>query len=87
MIFQPYFQRIDPQFFRSNINSLLFGNALISNAFCVYGGIVASHDQAFAALQNQAQQLARELGVDYLEMRNRQQQHPDWPHKQLYVGH
>lgn len=68
-----------------HINSLLFGNALISNAFCVYGGIVASNDQAFAALQNQAQQLARELGVDYLEMRNRQQQHPDWPYKQLYV--
>lgn len=68
-----------------HVKSLLFGNILISNAFCVYGGIVASNDQAFQALQNYAQKLARELGVDCLEMRNRQQQHPDWPHKQLYV--
>lgn len=68
-----------------HIKSLLFGNTLISNAFCVYGGIIASNDQAFAALQTQAQKLARDLGVDCLEMRNRQQQHPDWPHKQLYV--
>ncbi|MGY6277107.1 FemAB family XrtA/PEP-CTERM system-associated protein [Methylomonas sp. MgM2] len=67
------------------IKSLLFGNALISNAFCVYGGIVASNEQAFDALQKQAQQLARELNVDYLEMRNRCQSHPDWPQKELYV--
>lgn len=68
-----------------HINSVLFSNALISNAFCVYGGIVASNDQALLALQEYAQQLARELGVDYLEIRNRQQQHPSWPHKELYV--
>lgn len=68
-----------------HINSLLFGNSLVSNAFCVYGGIVASHDQAFIALRDKAQQLARDLGVDCLEMRNRRQQHPEWPHKQLYV--
>ncbi len=68
-----------------HINSVLFGNTLISNAFCVYGGIVADNEAAFAALQDRAQQLARELGVDCLEMRNRQQQHPDWPHKALYV--
>ena len=68
-----------------HVKSLLFGNTLISNAFCVYGGIVASNDQAFQELQNYAEKLARELGVDCLEMRNRHQQHPDWPHKQLYV--
>ncbi len=69
----------------THVNSLLFGNSLVSNAFCVYGGIVASNDEAFAALQTKAQELARELGVDSLEMRNRQQKHPDWPHKELYV--
>lgn len=68
-----------------HIKSLLFGNTLISNAFCVYGGIIASNPEAFLALQHYAQNLARELEVDCLEMRNRQQQHPDWPHKQLYV--
>jgi len=69
----------------THVNSLLFGNSLVSNAFCVYGGIVASNDEAFAGLQSKAQQLARELGVDSLEMRSRQQHHPDWPHKELYV--
>ncbi|MCQ8180315.1 FemAB family PEP-CTERM system-associated protein [Methylomonas sp. SURF-1] len=69
----------------THIKSVLFGNSLVSNAFCVYGGILASNDQAFQALQAQAQQLARDLGVDCLEMRNRQQAHPDWPHKELYV--
>lgn len=69
----------------THINSLLFGNSLVSNAFCVYGGIIASNDEAFAALQTQAQQLARTLGVDSLELRNREQRHPDWPHKELYV--
>lgn len=69
----------------THVNSLLFGNSLISNAFCVYGGIVASNDTAFNALQAQARQLARELGVDCLELRNRRQRHSDWPHKELYV--
>lgn len=69
----------------THVNSLLFGNSLVSNAFCVYGGIIASNDEAFAALQAKAQQLARELGVDSLEMRNLRQRHPDWPHKELYV--
>ncbi len=68
-----------------HIKSLLFGNTLISNAFCVYGGVVANNPKAFAELCDKAQQLARELGVDCLEMRNLQQQHPDWPHKELYV--
>lgn len=68
-----------------HINSLLFGNTLVSNAFCVYGGIIADNEVAFNALKNEAQALARELNVDCLEMRNRVQRHPDWPHKSLYV--
>jgi len=68
-----------------HIKSLLFGNALISNAFCVYGGIVAQNQESFQALANKASELAKELGVDYLEMRNRVQQHSNWPHKELYV--
>jgi len=68
-----------------HINSLLFGNTLVSNAFCVYGGIVADDPQVFDALKDKAQALARELNVDCLEMRNREQKHPDWPYKPLYV--
>jgi len=69
----------------THIKSLLFGNTLIGNGFCVYGGILADNDEAFNALTAQARQKARELGVDSLELRNRHQMHPEWPHKELYV--
>ncbi|PKM11428.1 MAG: peptidoglycan bridge formation protein FemAB [Gammaproteobacteria bacterium HGW-Gammaproteobacteria-3] len=68
-----------------HVNSLLFGNALCSLSFCVYGGIVADDDASRQMLDNQACQLAQTLGVDYLEMRNCVQQTPERPHKALYV--
>jgi len=67
------------------VKSRLFGNSLISTPFCVYGGIVASGESASAALEHRACELAQELGVDYLELRNRHRRHPDWPCKELYV--
>lgn len=69
----------------AQVQSMLFGNALVSTPFCVYGGIVASTDAARVALAAAACDLARKLGVDYLEMRNRKRSHPDWPCKELYV--
>ncbi len=69
-----------------HIDSALFGNALISNAFCVYGGIVADDDEIFAALDLEACKLARQLGVEHLEFRNRQHMTPQRPYKKdLYV--
>ena len=68
-----------------HVRSRLFGNALVSTPFCVYGGIVSSTDEAHAALREAACSLARELRVDYLELRNRHRRHPDWPCKDLYV--
>lgn len=69
-----------------HIRSLLFGNALISAPFGVYGGVAAVTDEARAALEERAIGLARSLGVDYLEFRHRQRRHPDWPVKDgLYV--
>lgn len=68
-----------------HINSLLFGNNLISNAFCVYGGIVADDEASYRALDEEACKLAEQLGVDSLELRNRVQKSPDRPHKELYV--
>jgi FemAB-related protein (PEP-CTERM system-associated) len=67
------------------LKSLLFGHSLVSTPFCVYGGIVAEDRAAFVALESAACQLATELGVDHLEMRNRKRQHPGWPVKELYV--
>ncbi|MCW5573975.1 MAG: FemAB family PEP-CTERM system-associated protein [Steroidobacteraceae bacterium] len=69
----------------AEVKSLLFGHALVSTPFCVYGGILAADEAAKQALEAQACALARELGVDHLEMRNRRRQHPDWPVKDLYV--
>ena len=68
-----------------HVKSMLFGNALISAPFCVYGGIAAISDEARIALDKAASSLARELGVDYLEMRNYSQRHENRPHKELYV--
>jgi FemAB-related protein (PEP-CTERM system-associated) len=69
----------------AEVKSLLFGHALVSTPFCVYGGILASDREAFAALERAACDLSRRLGVDYMELRNRKRSHPAWPVKELYV--
>ncbi len=68
----------------TEIRSRLFGHALVSNAFCVYGGIAATDEAARAALDASARALARRLGVDYLEYRNLRPHHRDWPVQDLY---
>ena len=69
----------------AEVRSLLFGHALVSTPFCVYGGIVAADLRARDALTARACELARALGVGHLEMRNRRRTHPDWPARELYV--
>jgi FemAB-related protein (PEP-CTERM system-associated) len=70
----------------AEIRSRLFGHALISTPFCVYGGAVASDPDSEACLTQAATTLADELQVDYLELRDRELRHPDWPVKGLYVS-
>ena len=67
------------------IRSLLFGHALISTPFCVYGGPVAEDEPTANALIDAAGARARELGVAYLELRSVKRWRPDWPCKDLYV--
>ena len=69
----------------AHVKSMLFGNALTSLPFAVYGGVVADDDEAAAALEAQAQRLARQLGVQHLEIRNVEPRHADWPKQDLYV--
>lgn len=69
----------------AHVNSRLFGNALASLPFSVYGGVAAIDEQAALALEREAQQLAQCLGVDHLELRNVQRRHVDWPLQDLYV--
>lgn len=70
----------------AEIRSRLFGHALISTPFCVYGGVVADDPASEARLTRAATALADELCVDYLELRDRELRHPGWPVKNLYVG-
>jgi FemAB-related protein (PEP-CTERM system-associated) len=69
----------------AHVHSLLFGNAVVSTPFCVYGGAVATSQTARVALEAAAQDLSRRLKVDYLELRNQKLYHPTWHVKDLYV--
>ncbi|MBF0589415.1 MAG: FemAB family PEP-CTERM system-associated protein [Magnetococcales bacterium] len=77
--------------------TLLFGDALISTPFCVYGGVATENDAARTLLEEKAVSLAEAMGVDYLELRNRtdrsdESQHSDeplrsdWIRKDLYYS-
>ncbi len=68
-----------------HVSSLLFGRALVSLPFAVYGGVATCDEGAALALESEAQRLAVRLGVDHLEMRNVQARHTDWPRQDLYV--
>lgn len=70
----------------AEIRSRLFGHALISTPFCVYGGVLASDADSEGRLTQAAAALADELRVDYLELRDREPRSTDWPVKDLYVG-
>ena len=65
-----------------HVKTPLFGNALISTGFGTYGGIAALDETAALSLAEDAANLGRTLGVDYVELRH---QSPvsalDWPAK------
>ena len=69
----------------ARVKSLLFGDALVSTPFCVYGGAIADNDDIRSELENRAEALALEKNVDYLELRNLRATRGDWPEKELYV--
>ena len=69
----------------AHVNSLLFGNSLVALPFAVYGGVAANTPEAAAALEAEAQSLARKLAVDHLEFRNIKPRHAEWPTQSLYV--
>lgn len=69
----------------SRVKSFLFGDALSSTPFCVYGGAVAADENVRRALEDRAAQMANELQVDHLELRNTLATRTDWPTKDLYA--
>ena len=69
-----------------HLKSRLFSNALISNAFCVYGGPLAADEASLEALNRAAEELGRDLGVDYVEYRSLRPCRGDWARNDsLYV--
>src|ERR1041385_5300660 len=58
--------------------SLVFGDALVSAPFCVYGGVATASETARAALERAAVDLGEALGVDHVEFRNRAPRRDDW---------
>lgn len=56
------------------VKSKLFGHALVSTPFCVYGGVIADSSEIVRQLEGEACKLAEELGVDYLELRYKDKQ-------------
>ena len=68
----------------AQVKSVIFGNALSSLPFCVYGGIVADNDLAAEALRREACRIADDLKVEALELRNKEASNANWPVKELY---
>ena len=69
----------------AEIRSRLFGHSLVSLPLCVYGGPAAADSAAESALIDAAVALARTLGVEHLELRNRTAKRAEWPRQDLYV--
>ena len=70
----------------AEVRSLVFGKALVSLPFCVYGGPAADDGDTERALVTAAAELARSLGVDYLELRNRTAKCDGWHFEVLSVA-
>ena len=70
----------------THVKSPLFGNSVISNAFCVYGGPAAEDHASRTALEQEAVAIAEKVGADSVEFRTTVRTREDWPSKdQLYV--
>jgi FemAB-related protein (PEP-CTERM system-associated) len=63
------------------VASPLFGKALISTGFFVYGGILAADEEARTALAEAAARLGAERRVDYVELRSETADLPGWATK------
>jgi len=70
----------------THVKSMLFGSSLISNGFCVQGGVLATDEETRAALTAEAVKIGQQANVDCVEFRSTTPQHPDWIQKSgLYV--
>ena len=69
-----------------DIRSRLFGHRLVSQGFCVGGGILATTPAAHAALRDEADRLMGALGAEYVEYRAPAESDPSWARREgLYA--
>ncbi len=59
--------------------SNIFGHALISTPFCVYGGVLSDSDAIRHKLEKSALELGHSLKVDYVELRDKNQRQSEGP--------
>ena len=69
----------------AEVKSRLFGHALVSLPFCVYGGPACDDAEAAKGLLVAAEALGRELRAEYVELRNPLPLSDDWARQDLYV--
>ena len=69
----------------AEVKSRLFGHAVTSLPFGVYGGCAVTDQAAIAPLHAAAATYAESTGAAHLEMRNRFAREPGWPRQDLYV--
>jgi len=70
----------------AHVRSMLFGNALVSVPFGVYGGPLAEDAETACALAGHAEQLMQRTGAKAVEFRHRDRAEGDWVERpELYV--
>ena len=68
------------------VRNRIFGDCLVSVPLAVYGGICSDDYDSYTSLLKAGKELAEQLGVRYLELRNRTEPFPvDLPGRDLYV--
>ena len=71
-----------------HLKTRLFGNAMVSTAFSVGGGILADDDDAAGALADEAVRIAKARRADCVELRSETARFASWPTKsKTYAGH
>ncbi|MCO7226251.1 FemAB family XrtA/PEP-CTERM system-associated protein [Pleionea sp. CnH1-48] len=70
----------------THVKSILFGSNMVSNPFCVYGGVIANDQNVELEILEYAKKLTVENNADSLELRNLEpvSVEGDWPTKELY---
>jgi FemAB-related protein (PEP-CTERM system-associated) len=69
----------------AEVKSRMFGHALVSLPFAVYGGPAANDGESEQALIDAAVATAEKQRVEHLELRNREPRCPGWPRQDIYV--